>query len=68
MTDVPPDNGATGQEPDAPSDPPVIRRSNYAAPPPDAPPPSFDDDALAEAMAAEVRPYTEPITLPKAPV
>ena len=65
MTDVPPDNGASGLEPAAPSDPPVIRRSNYAPPPPDAELLSFDDDALAEAMAAEVRPYTQPITLPK---
>ncbi|MEO6115024.1 MAG: hypothetical protein ABIP33_01460, partial [Pseudolysinimonas sp.] len=67
MTDVPPDSGVPGHEP-APSDPPVVRRSNYAPPPPDAEPPRFDDDALAEAMAAEVRPYTEPITLPKLPV
>ena len=68
MTDVPPDNDASGPGPGAPSDPPVVRRSNYAPPPPDAEPLSFDDDALAEAMAAEVRPYTQPITLPKPPV
>lgn len=67
MTDVPADPGGGGPEPVAPSDPPVVRRSNYSPPPPGAEPPSFDDDALAEAMAAEVRPYTQPITLPKPP-
>src|SRR3954463_16630420 len=67
MTDVPADPGGAGPEPVEPAEPPVLRRSNYSAPPPGAEPPSFDDDALAEAMAAEVRPYTQPITLPKAP-
>ena len=67
MSDVPADQGGSGPGPVAPSDPPVVRRSNYSPPPPGAEPPSFDDDALAEAMAAEVRPYTQPISLPKAP-
>jgi purine-cytosine permease-like protein len=65
MTDVPADSGAPGQEPAAPSDPPVVRRSNYSPPSPEAELLSFDDDALADAMAAEVRSYTQPITLPK---
>jgi purine-cytosine permease-like protein len=64
MTDVPADPEGAGPEPADPSEPPVVRRSNYAPPPPGAEPPRFDDDALAEAMAAEVRPYTQPITLP----
>jgi purine-cytosine permease-like protein len=68
MTDVPPDNGDATREPAAPQDPPVIRRSNFEPPPPGSPPLSFDDDALAEVMAAEVRPYTQPISLPRAPV
>lgn len=63
MSDVPSDSTGAGPEPSAPSEP-VVRRSNYAPPPPGAEPPRFDDDALAEAMAAEVRPYTQPITLP----
>ncbi len=65
MTDDPADPGGSGPQPAAPSDPPVVRRSNYSPPPPGAEPPSFDDDALAEALAAEVRPYTQPIFLPK---
>jgi len=65
MTDVPADPAGAGPEPAEPPEPPVVRRSNYAPPPPGAEPPRFDDDALAEAMAAEVRPYTQPITLPK---
>ncbi|MEO6532781.1 MAG: cytosine permease [Pseudolysinimonas sp.] len=67
MTDVPADTGSSGPDPVEPSEPPLVRRSNYSPPPPDAEPPSFDDDALAEAMAAEVRPYTQPITLPRPP-
>jgi purine-cytosine permease-like protein len=67
MTDVPADPTGAGPEPVEPSEPPVVRRSNYSPPPPGAEPPRFDDDALAEAMAAEVRPYTQPITLPKPP-
>ncbi len=67
MTDVPADPGGAGPEPAAPLDPPVVRRSNYSPPPPGVEPPRFDDDALAEAMAAEVAPYTQPISLPKAP-
>lgn len=65
MTDVPADPGGSDPQPAAPSDPPVLRRSTYSPPPPGAEPPSFDDDALAEALAAEVRPYTQPISLPK---
>ncbi|HEY4224650.1 MAG TPA: cytosine permease [Pseudolysinimonas sp.] len=68
MTDVPPDNGATGLPPAVPPEPPIVRRSNFAPPPLGVEPPTFDDDALAEAMAAEVRPYTQPITLPRTTV
>jgi purine-cytosine permease-like protein len=64
MTDVPPDNGAPGAQPAQPWDPSGIRRSNFTPPPPDAEPPTFDDDALADAMAAEVSPYTSEIKLP----
>ena len=68
MSDVPPDNGAPGIRPAAPPDTPVLHRSNFAPPPPGSEPPTFDDDALAEAMAAEVRPYTAQITLPWIPI
>jgi purine-cytosine permease-like protein len=68
MTDVPPDNGASGFPPAMPSEPPVVRRSNFSEPPLGTEPPTFDDDALADAMAAEVAPYTAPITLPKPPI
>ena len=64
MTDVPADNGAPGAPPAQTWDPSGIRRSNFTPPPPDAEPPTFDDDALADAMAAEVSPYTSEIKLP----
>jgi purine-cytosine permease-like protein len=64
MTDVPPDHGAPGSQPLQPWDPSGIRRSSFTPPAPDAEPPTFDDDALAEAMAAEVSPYTSEIKLP----
>jgi purine-cytosine permease-like protein len=67
MTDVPPDRGDAGFSPEPPSELPVVRRSNFTPPPPDADPPIFDDDALADALAAEVATYTSPIKLP-APV
>lgn len=64
MTDVPPGNGAPGAQSAQPWDPSDIRRSNFTPPPPDAEPPMFDDDALADAMAAEVSSYTSEIKLP----
>lgn len=67
MTEGYPDEGAPDAASDATSEPPMIRRSSFTPPPPDTEPPTFDDDALAEAMAAEVRPYTEPIRLPMMP-
>jgi purine-cytosine permease-like protein len=64
MTDVSPDSGAPGAPPVQPWDPSGIRRSNFTPAPADAEPPTFDDDALADAMAAEVSPYTSEIKLP----
>lgn len=44
-----------------PTEPSGPRRSSFTPPPPGTEPPVFDDDALADALAAEVAPYTSPI-------
>ena len=67
MSDAPRDNGAPGDQPAPQWDPSGIRRSSFTPPPADAEPPTFDDDALADAMAAEVSTYTSEIKLPILP-
>ena len=67
MSDAPRDNGAPGDQPAPQWDPSGIRRSSFTPPPADAEPPTFDDDALADAMAAEVSTYTSEIKLPTLP-
>lgn len=63
MSDTP--AGSGGREESGEETPPGPRRSTFTPPPADAPSPGFfDDDALAAAMEAEVRPYTSPIQLP----
>ena len=59
MSEVPGD-GRPGDDPE-PYVPSGVRRSTYTPPPADAEPPAFDDDALADALAAQVAPYTSPI-------
>lgn len=68
MTDVPPDEGAPGPDPE-PYVPSGVRRSTWTPPPADADPPAWDDDALADALAAQVASYTSPIPVqpPAAP-
>ena len=63
MTDVPPGSGAPGETPGAGL--PPVRRSSFVPPPDDAEPPAFDDDALADALAAQVASYTSPIPVQK---
>jgi len=60
MTVVPPGEGGPGEEPE-PYVPSGLRRSTYTPPPADVEPPAFDDDALADALAAQVASYTSPI-------
>lgn len=69
MTDVPPGNGRPGDDPE-PYVPSGVRRSTYTPPEAGAEPPAFDDDALADALAAQVSSYTAPIpvTPPPTPV
>lgn len=67
MTDVPPDEGAVGSDPEF-SVPSGLRRSSYTPPPADADPPAWDDDALADALAAQVAAYTSPIPVQAPPV
>lgn len=68
MSEVPGD-GRPGDDPE-PYVPSGVRRSTFTPPPADAEPPAFDDDALADALAAQVAPYTSPIpvTPPPTPV
>src|SRR5688500_11322357 len=76
MTDGSSGTGGPGAEAD-PYVPTGARRSTYtppgaddASPEPDATTGDFDDDALAEAMAAEVAAYTSPVSIipPAAPL
>ena len=61
MTDEPSGTGTGAPGADAdPYVPTGARRSTYTPPGSDASP-DFDDDALAEAMAAEVASYTSPV-------
>jgi purine-cytosine permease-like protein len=68
MSDAPGD-GRPGDAPE-PYVPSGVRRSTYTPPSNDVEPPAFDDDALADALAAQVAPYTSPIpvTPPPSPV
>ena len=67
MSDAPGD-GRPGDDPE-PYVPSGVRRSTYTPPPADVDPPAFDDDALADALAAEVATYTSPVPIvrPSAP-
>jgi len=67
MSDVEPDAGGSGTEPE-PYEPTGARRSTFTPPPAGAEPPAFDDDALADALAAQVASYTSPIPIVGAPV
>ncbi|MEO5533907.1 MAG: cytosine permease [Pseudolysinimonas sp.] len=62
MTDVPPGNDGPAGEPD-PDAFQGRRRSTFTPPEANAAPPSFDDDALADVLAAQVSSYTAPITV-----
>jgi len=67
MSDAPGD-GRPGDAPE-PYVPSGVRRSTYTPPSSDVEPPAFDDDALADALAAQVAPYTSPIPVtPPSPV
>jgi purine-cytosine permease-like protein len=74
MSDAPgdgrPGDSRPGDNPE-PYVPSGVRRSTYTPPPVDAEPPAFDDDALADALAAQVASYTSPVTIvppPTSPV
>jgi purine-cytosine permease-like protein len=60
MTDVPPGSGQPGDA-SAPYEPQGVRRSTFTPPDAEAEAPAFDDDALADALAAEVSSYTAPV-------
>lgn len=59
MTDVP-GTGVPGEDSE-PYVPSGVRRSTYTPPDQGTPSGDFDDDALAEALAAQVAPYTAPV-------
>lgn len=64
MTDEPSGTGTGAPGADAdPYVPTGVRRSTYTPPGTGAQNPDVDDDALAEAMAAEVASYTSPVSL-----
>lgn len=69
MTDAPPGSGRPGDVSE-PFEPATARRSTFTPPDAEAEPPAFDDDALADALAAEVSSYTAPVpvTPPAVPV
>lgn len=60
MSDVASGARGSGEERE-PYVPTGARRSSFTPPPADAEPPVFDDDALADALAAQVAPFTAPI-------
>lgn len=62
MTDEPSGTGAPGADAD-PYVPTGARRSTYTPPGSASAGVDFDDDALAEAMAAEVASYTSPVSI-----
>ena len=69
MTDVPPGDEGPAADPAEPYVPSGLRRSTFTPPGGDSdeqqePDATVDDDALADALAAQVAMYTTPITLP----
>ena len=69
MTDVPPGDEGPAGDPAEPYVPSGRRRSTFTPPgsdpdEPQEPDATVDDDALADALAAQVAMYTTPITLP----